>query len=38
MTRVGRLTALNFVTSGLPINLEYTPSAQYVVSSRLGEQ
>jgi hypothetical protein len=27
------LTAINSVTSGLPINLTYTPSAQYVVSS-----
>jgi hypothetical protein len=28
-----QLTAINSVTSGLPINLEYTPTAQYVVSS-----
>jgi hypothetical protein len=28
-----QLTAINMVTSGLPINLTYTPSAQYVVSS-----
>jgi len=27
------LTGINTVTSGLPINLTYTPSAQYVVSS-----
>ena len=28
-----QVTAINNVTSGLPINLTYTPSAQYVVSS-----
>jgi hypothetical protein len=28
-----QVTAINMVTSGLPINLTYTPSAQYVVSS-----
>jgi hypothetical protein len=28
-----QLTAINSVTSGLPINLTYAPSAQYVVSS-----
>jgi hypothetical protein len=28
-----QITAINTVTSGLPINLTYTPSAQYVVSS-----
>jgi hypothetical protein len=27
------VTAINTVTSGLPINLEYTPNGQYVVSS-----
>ena len=27
------VTGINSVTSGLPINLTYTPSAQYVVSS-----
>jgi len=28
-----QITAINMVTSGLPINLTYAPSAQYVVSS-----